>query len=31
VPELTSAAEPALAHDSSTNNLIGKYRAMKQG
>jgi glucose-6-phosphate isomerase len=26
VPELTSAAEPALTHDSSTNALIGRYR-----
>jgi glucose-6-phosphate isomerase len=28
-PELTGAAEPALAHDSSTNTLIRRYRAMK--
>jgi glucose-6-phosphate isomerase len=27
VPELQSAAEPALAHDSSTNALIRRYRA----
>jgi glucose-6-phosphate isomerase len=27
VPELESAAEPALAHDSSTNALIRRYRA----
>ena len=26
VPELESAAEPALAHDSSTNALIRRYR-----
>ncbi len=29
IPELESAAEPAPAHDSSTNNLIRRYRAMK--
>ncbi|CAN5224733.1 glucose-6-phosphate isomerase [soil metagenome] len=29
VPELESATEPALKHDSSTNALIRKYRAMK--
>jgi glucose-6-phosphate isomerase len=29
IPELTSAAEPALGHDSSTNTLIRKYRALK--
>ncbi len=29
VPELESAMEPSLAHDCSTNNLIGKYRAMR--
>jgi glucose-6-phosphate isomerase len=29
VPELESATDPSLAHDSSTNNLIGKYRAMR--
>lgn len=28
-PELESAAEPALAHDSSTNALIRRYRRMK--
>jgi glucose-6-phosphate isomerase len=27
IPELTSKTEPQLAHDSSTSNLIGKYRA----
>ena len=29
VPELESASEPALRHDSSTNNLIRRYRKMK--
>jgi glucose-6-phosphate isomerase len=29
IPELTSDAEPALAHDSSTNALIRKYRSLK--
>jgi glucose-6-phosphate isomerase len=29
VPELESTAAPALAHDSSTNNLIRRYRAMR--
>jgi glucose-6-phosphate isomerase len=29
VPELESQAEPALAHDSSTNSLIRRYRKMK--
>jgi glucose-6-phosphate isomerase len=29
IPELTSADEPALEHDSSTNALIRKYRALK--
>jgi glucose-6-phosphate isomerase len=29
IPELTSEAEPALPHDSSTNTLIRKYRALK--
>src|ERR1700722_10690673 len=28
-PELTSASEPALAHDSSTNALIRRYRSLK--
>ncbi len=28
-PELESATEPALAHDSSTNALIRRYRSMK--
>jgi glucose-6-phosphate isomerase len=27
VPELESREEPALAHDSSTNNLIRRYRS----
>lgn len=31
VPELTSATEPKLAHDSSTNALIRRYRALKRG
>ncbi len=30
-PELEAADEPALAHDSSTNALIRRYRALKQG
>jgi glucose-6-phosphate isomerase len=29
IPELTTTAEPALAHDSSTNALIRRYRKMK--
>src|SRR5271168_4207776 len=29
IPELESATEPKLAHDSSTNNLIRRYRKMK--
>ena len=29
VPELESASEPALGHDSSTNNLIRRYRRVK--
>src|SRR6266849_10214034 len=29
IPELTSAPEPALGHDSSTNALIRRYRALK--
>jgi glucose-6-phosphate isomerase len=29
IPELESPAEPAPAHDSSTNNLIGKYRKLR--
>jgi glucose-6-phosphate isomerase len=31
VPELESEAEPALAHDSSTNELIRRYRRLKKG
>ena len=30
IPELESAAEPKLAHDSSTNNLIRYYRKHKE-
>ena len=30
IPELESAAEPVLAHDSSTNNLIRRYRQQKE-
>ena len=30
VPELESSSEPALAHDSSTNALIRRYRAFKR-
>jgi glucose-6-phosphate isomerase len=29
IPELTAAQEPPLAHDSSTNALIRKYRSLK--
>src|SRR5882724_10528683 len=29
IPEIESKEEPALTHDSSTNNLIRRYRAMK--
>jgi glucose-6-phosphate isomerase len=29
IPELESAAEPGLHHDSSTNTLIRRYRALK--
>ena len=29
VPELTAAAEPALAHDGSTNGLIRRYRRLR--
>ncbi|HWG00704.1 MAG TPA: glucose-6-phosphate isomerase [Trebonia sp.] len=31
IPELTNAAEPKLAHDSSTNTLIRRYRSLKSG
>jgi glucose-6-phosphate isomerase len=30
IPELESATEPDLAHDSSTNNLIHRYRKLKE-
>jgi glucose-6-phosphate isomerase len=30
LPELESAAEPELGHDSSTNGLIRRYRALKR-
>ena len=30
IPELEDAAEPALQHDSSTNNLIRRYRKAKE-
>jgi glucose-6-phosphate isomerase len=30
VPELESQAEPTLGHDSSTNNLIRRYRKLKE-
>jgi glucose-6-phosphate isomerase len=30
IPELESTGEPALAHDSSTNNLIRRYRTLKE-
>jgi len=30
IPELESKTEPELHHDSSTNNLIRRYRRMKQ-
>jgi glucose-6-phosphate isomerase len=31
IPELESKSEPWLEHDSSTNNLIRRYRDMKEG
>ena len=31
VPELTAPAEPSLAHDSSTNALIRRYRRLRGG
>jgi glucose-6-phosphate isomerase len=31
IPEIESAEEPPLKHDSSTSNLIRRYRAMKAG
>jgi glucose-6-phosphate isomerase len=30
IPELESGTEPALGHDSSTNNLIRRYRKLKE-
>jgi glucose-6-phosphate isomerase len=30
IPELESAAEPDLKHDSSTNNVIRRYRKLKE-
>ncbi len=30
IPELESQTEPALGHDSSTNNLISRYRKLKE-
>jgi glucose-6-phosphate isomerase len=30
IPELESKAEPSLSHDSSTNNLIRRYRKLKE-
>ena len=30
IPELESQTEPALSHDSSTNNLISRYRKQKE-
>ena len=30
IPELLSADEPELAHDSSTNALIRRYRALRR-
>jgi glucose-6-phosphate isomerase len=30
IPEIESPAEPALHHDSSTNNLIRRYRKLKE-
>ncbi len=31
IPEVESQTEPSLAHDSSTNNLIRRYRKLKGG
>jgi len=31
IPELEAKGEPKLAHDSSTNNLIRRYRKLKSG
>jgi glucose-6-phosphate isomerase len=30
IPELESKAEPSPNHDSSTNNLIRRYRKLKE-
>jgi glucose-6-phosphate isomerase len=30
IPELESKSEPKLSHDSSTNNLIRRYRKLKE-
>jgi glucose-6-phosphate isomerase len=30
IPELESATEPSLSHDSSTNNLIRRYRKVNR-
>jgi glucose-6-phosphate isomerase len=30
IPELESPSEPKLGHDSSTNNLIRRYRQQKE-
>jgi glucose-6-phosphate isomerase len=30
IPELASKSEPTLAHDASTNALIGRYRSLKK-
>jgi glucose-6-phosphate isomerase len=30
IPQLESTAEPTLEHDSSTNNLIRRYRTLKE-
>ena len=30
IPELTAATEPPLEHDTSTNQLIRRYRQLKQ-
>jgi glucose-6-phosphate isomerase len=31
IPELESVSDPTLAHDSSTNTLIRRYRTLRQG
>jgi|RhiMetdeSRZDD1v2_1073273.scaffolds.fasta_scaffold241426_2 phosphoglucose isomerase-like protein len=30
IPEIENTAEPQLGHDSSTNNLIRRYRTLKE-